>query len=161
VPPQASTQALEQQLTLLARRLAKPVRLHGPSGFTVLDRPAYQALAWIVDEGPLRATTLAKLVEVDLSVVSRQIKALEGVGFVHRQVDPEDARAFLVSVTEAGAQALATTREQRGEVLREVLADWPDDDRDSFVRLLGRFNIELEAAIARRQQPADEEPSQV
>lgn len=161
MPQPASTQALEQQLSLLARRLAKPVRLHGPSGFTVLDRPAYQALAWIVDEGPLRVTTLARLVEVDLSVVSRQIKALEGVGFVQRQVDPDDARAFLVSVTEAGAQAFATTREQRGEVLREVLADWPEDDRDAFARLLSRFNVELEAAIARRQVPADEAPQQV
>jgi len=121
----------------------------------VLDRPAYQALARIVDEGPLRATNLAKLVEVDLSVVSRQIKALEDVGFVQRQPDPADARASLVSVTEEGALAFAKTQQLRGEVLREVLTDWPEDDHEAFVRLLSRFNVELEAAIARRLAIAD------
>src|SRR3954452_4547115 len=120
---------LELQLALMARRLSKPVRLHGPSGFTVLDRPAYQALWRIVDEGPLRPTTLAGLLEVDLSVVSRQVRALEDVGFVQRQTDPGDARASLVSATESGRQAFERTRQQRTEVLDEVLAGWPDEER--------------------------------
>ena len=142
---------LERQLGLLARRLAKPVRLHGPSGWTVLDRPAFQALWRVVDEGPLRATALAALVEVDLSVVSRQLKALEAAGFVHREADPADARASLVTVTAAGQEAFDSVSRQRTEVLDEVLAAWPQDDRDQLERLLGRFNVELEAAIAHRQ----------
>lgn len=142
---------LELQLAVMARRLSKPVRLHGPSGFTVLDRPAYQALWRIVDEGPLRPTTLAGLLEVDLSVVSRQVRALEDVGFVQRQTDPADARASLVSATASGRDAFERTRQQRIEVLDEVLEGWPDDERACFVALLGRFNDQLEAAIARRQ----------
>lgn len=142
---------LEQQLSLLARRLSKPVRLHGPSGWTVLDRPAYQALWRIVDEGPLRLTALAGLLEVDLSVVSRQVRSLQDVGFVSRTPDPGDARAALVSATDSGREALDRTRKQRTEVLDTVLAQWNDEDRASFVRLLGRFNNELEAAIAERQ----------
>jgi DNA-binding MarR family transcriptional regulator len=145
------TSALEQQLNLLARRLSKPVRLHGPSGFTVLDRPAYQALWRIVEEGPLRPTALSVLLEVDLSVVSRQVRALEDVGFVSRTSDPADARAALVSATPSGLKAFDLTRKQRTEVLGEVLAAWPDDDRVALVRLLTRFNAELEAAISNRQ----------
>ena len=144
------TPELEQQLTLLARRLAKPVRLPGQSGFTVLDRPAYQALLRIVEDGPLRSTTLAKLVGVDLSVVSRQVKSLEDVGFVQRAADPADARAALVSATESGESALALARVKRTEVLDEVLDGWPDEDKDAFVRLLTRFTSELETAIERR-----------
>jgi DNA-binding MarR family transcriptional regulator len=146
-----ATTELELQLALMARRLSKPVRLHGPSGFTVLDRPAYQALWRIVDEGPLRPTTLAGLLEVDLSVVSRQVRALEDVGFVQRQTDPADARASLVSATDSGRQAFERTRQQRTEVLNEVLAGWPEDERATFVALLTRFNVQLEASIARRQ----------
>jgi DNA-binding MarR family transcriptional regulator len=144
------TPELEQQLTLLARRLSKPVRLPGQSGFTVLDRPAYQALLRIVEEGPLRSTALAKLVGVDLSVVSRQVSSLEEVGLVSRAPDPADARASLVTATEAGETALALARVRRTEVLDEVLADWPEEDKDAFVRLLARFNAELEVAIERR-----------
>lgn len=145
------TPELEQQLTLLARRLSKPVRLHGPSGWTVLDRPAYQALWRIVDEGPLRLTALAGLLGVDLSVVSRQVRSLEDNGFVSRTPDPGDARAALVSATGSGRAAFDQTRKQRTEVLDSVLAQWNDQDRESLVRLLGRFNVELEAAIAERQ----------
>jgi len=150
------TSALEQQLSLLARRLSKPVRLHGPSGWTVLDRPAYQALWRIVDEGPLRLTALAGLLEVDLSVVSRQVRSLVDNGFVSRTPDPGDARAALVSATDSGREAFDQTRKQRTEVLNSVLAQWDEDDKTSLVRLLGRFNVELEAAIAERQAAAQE-----
>ncbi|MGB8649410.1 MAG: MarR family transcriptional regulator [Mycobacteriales bacterium] len=146
---------LEQQLNVLARRLSKPVRLHGSSGHTVLDRPAYMALWRIVDEGPLRPTALAGLLEVDLSVVSRQVRALEDVGFVERRPDPADARAALVSATANGRAAFLRTQQQRAEVLDEVLADWPEQDRMNLVRLLTRFNVELEAAIATRQSAAE------
>jgi DNA-binding MarR family transcriptional regulator len=141
---------LEQQLNLLARRLSKPVRLHGSSGWTVLDRPAYQALWHIVDEGPLRLTALAGLLGVDLSVVSRQVRSLEDNGFVGRTPDPGDARAALVSVTQSGREAFDRTRKQRSEVLDAVLAQWSAQDRAELVRLLSRFNVELEAAIAER-----------
>lgn len=140
---------------MMARRLSKPVRLHGPSGFTVLDRPAYQALWRICDDGPVRPTTLAGLLEVDLSVVSRQVRSLEDAGFVQRETDPQDARAALISATDAGRTAFERTKQQRTEVLDEVLAEWPEDEREVFVRLLSRFNGQLEAAIARRRSEAD------
>ena len=149
------TQELELQLAMMARRLSKPVRLHGPSGFTVLDRPAYQALWRICDDGPVRPTTLAGLLEVDLSVVSRQVRSLEDAGFVQRETDPQDARAALISATDAGRTAFERTKQQRTEVLDEVLAEWPEDEREVFVRLLSRFNGQLEAAIARRRSEAD------
>jgi len=144
------TPELEQQLLLLARRLAKPVRMAGQSGFTVLDRPAYQTLLRIVEDGPLRSTALAKLVGVDLSVISRQVTSLEHVGFVHREPDPADARAALVTVTDAGREAYEKTRQARTELLQEVLGSWPEHDRHEFERLLTNFTSQLEAAIAER-----------
>ena len=151
-----SASDLEQQLSQLARRISRPVQLHGPSGHTVLDRPAYMTLWRLVDDGPFRPTVLAGLLEVDLSVVSRQLRALEDVGFVQREVDPADARATLVSPTEAGRQALLETRALRASVLSEALADWPERDRSDLVRLLARFNVDLDEAVARRHlSPAD------
>ena len=150
------TPELELQLAMMARRLSKPVRLHGPSGFTVLDRPAYQALWRICEEGPLRPTTLAGMLEVDLSVVSRQVRSLEDAGFVQRQTDPQDARAALVSATAAGREAFERTKQQRTEVLEEVLREWPEGERESFVTLLSRFNDQLESAITRRQAEAQQ-----
>jgi DNA-binding MarR family transcriptional regulator len=96
------------------------------------------------------------LLEVDLSVVSRQVRALEDVGFVQREADPADARAALVSATQAGREAFERTKQQRTEVLDEVLSGWPPEERETFVRLLSRFNEQLEAAIARRQAEAQQ-----
>lgn len=146
-----STTALEQQLTVLARRLSRPLRVHGPSGWTLLDRPAYQALWRIVEEGPLRPTALSGLLEVDLSVVSRQIRSLEDGGFVSRTPDPADARATLISATATGREAFASIAQQRSDVLGEVFVDWPEQDVEEFGRMLARFNRELEDVVARRQ----------
>lgn len=146
-----STTALEQQLSLLARRISRPVRLHGSSGWTLLDRPAYQALLRIVEEGPLRPTALSALLEVDLSVVSRQIRSLEDAGFVSRSDDPADARATLIVATPAGLDAFEAIAQRRSEVLGEVLVGWPEEDVAEFVRMLTRFNTELEATVARRR----------
>ena len=146
-----STTALEQQLTVLARRLSRPVRVHGPSGWTLLDRPAYQALWRIVEEGPLRPTALSGLLDVDLSVVSRQIRSLEDGGFVSRTPDPADARATLISATTTGREAFEAIAQRRTEVLAEVLVDWPEQDVAEFGRMLTRFNLELEDVVARRQ----------
>lgn len=141
--------ALEQQLLLLARRLSKPVRLPGPHGETVLERPAYQALWRIVEDGPLRPTALATLLEVDLSVVSRQVRALEEADLVTRVADPGDARAALVSATGTGLAVLAETKRQRTQLLDEVLQDWSEADKVALTELLGRFNAQLEATISR------------
>lgn len=140
---------LEQQLLVLTRRLAKPVRLPGPHGEMVLDRPAYQALWRIEEDGPLRPTALAALLEVDLSVVSRQVRALEDAELVTRVTDPADARAALVSATDLGLAVLAETRRQRTQLLDEVLHGWAEEDKVAFTELLTRFNTELEASIAR------------
>jgi len=142
---------LEQQLILLARRLQKPVRLPGPGGFTQLDRPAYHALWRIVEDGPLRPTALAGMLEVDLSVVSRQVRALEDAAFVVRTTDPVDARAALVSATEDGIAAFRETQRLRTQVLDDVLGEWSEQERATFVRLLTLFNAKLEASIAQRQ----------
>ncbi len=155
-----TTTALEQQLTVLSRRLAKPVRLHGPSGWTLMDRRAFGVLWRIAEEGPLRVTALAGLLEVDLSVASRQVRALVEAGYVRREPDPDDARAALVSVTTTGREAYESTAARRSDVLREVLAGWPAEDRSRFVDLLTRFNSDLEYSITQRQAVAeDAEPS--
>ena len=141
-----ATADLERQLALLARRLSRPVALHGEM---VLERPAYLALGYLVDEGPLRPTALAGLLAVDLSVVSRQLRALQDAGLVARDPDPSDARAALVRPTDAGLEALEETRRARRLVLDAALSGWSGRDRDDLERLLGQFQRDLDEAVAR------------
>ena len=147
--PGVQSTELERQLSALARRLMRPVRLFAAEG--TLDRADYHALARLVDDGPLRLTALAALLDLDLSVVSRQVRSLENAGLAARAADPLDARATLVAPTPQGRAALVETRRKRGEVLTAVLSTWPAADRTTFVDLLGRFNRDLDRAVAAHQ----------
>src|SRR4051794_30292364 len=47
-------------------------------------------------DGEQRCSALAAQAGVDVSVVSRQVAALERAGYVERRPDPEDGRASLI-----------------------------------------------------------------
>src|SRR4051812_25024861 len=67
-----------------------------------LGSQGFVALGAIHVAGPARVSDVARRLRVDLSVASRQVAALTAAGYVRRQPDPEDRRAQLVSLTEAG-----------------------------------------------------------
>ena len=142
---------LEKQLALVARRLSRPVKLHGPSEQALLDRPAFLALWRLVEDGPMRPTVLSGLLDLDLSVVSRQLKALEDAGLAQREADSCDARATLVGCSARGREVFELTAAKRAAVLDDALADWQAEDRAVFARLLCRFNTDLDAAVERRR----------
>jgi DNA-binding MarR family transcriptional regulator len=87
---------------------------------------------------------------VDVSVASRQVSALERAGYVERRPDPLDGRASLISLSPAGADALAHTREVRGQWAAEALADWTEDEARSFTALLEKLADGLDRAGRRR-----------
>ena len=145
---------LEKQLSLVARRLSRPVKLHGPSAVPLLDRPAFTALRRLVEDGPMRPTALAGLLELDLSVVSRQLKALEDAGFVSREPDPADARATLIAPTATGAEVYSQTWAKRAAILDEALGDWTAQSRADLAALLARFNADLDRVVERRRTDA-------
>lgn len=106
-----------------------------PSGAAVLSR---------LDElGPVRLSTLAGALCLDVSTVSRQVPVLERHGWVARERDPEDQRAQLLELTAAGRQVLADVRRSRLDVLRRLLPEWTEAELESFARQLRRFNDDV------------------
>jgi DNA-binding MarR family transcriptional regulator len=96
--------------------------------------------------GEQRCSALAAQVGVDVSVASRQVSALERSGYVQRRPDPLDGRASLIGLSPAGAEALAHTREVRGQWAAEALADWTEDEARSFTALLEKLADGLDRA---------------
>lgn len=102
-------------------------------------------LSCVVNEGPLRASALAGLVDSDPSTVSRQVAQLVRDGYVERRADQADGRASLLVATEKGA---ATHREHcrmRNERYQRMLAEWSERDVRKFTALLRRFTADFEA----------------
>jgi DNA-binding MarR family transcriptional regulator len=111
----------------------------GPDGASGMGRAQFTTLMALRRRSPRRLTSLAEEGRCDLSVLSRQIGALESSGLVERIRDPEDGRAFLVSLTERGSQTLDQIWSSRLANLRGHLADFEDADLDMAALILDRI----------------------
>jgi DNA-binding MarR family transcriptional regulator len=93
---------------------------------------------------PARAKDVARELHVDFSVASRQLTALATAGYIERQPDPDDRRAQLVSLTEAGVAALERAHDRIVAVFASALEDWTDTElaslTDALIRLRGDYD---------------------
>ena len=96
--------------------------------------------------GDQRCSVLALQLGVDVSVASRQIAVLERLGYVERRPDPQDGRASLLRLTEAGSAALAAARALRSEWALAALAGWDESEARLLSDLLDRLVTDLEMA---------------
>lgn len=110
-----------------------------------LGSQGFTALAVIHRAGSVRIGEVARRLGIDSSVASRQVAALMAAGHVDREPDPEDRRAWLVTVSEAGTRVLKETHRRMVDAFAGALADWPEDEvldlakglhrlRDDFAR---------------------------
>ena len=74
-------------------------------------------------EQGLRARELGAALGWDRSRVSHQVRRMEGRGLVSKGECPEDGRGTVVTLTEAGAQAIAAVAPKHVEKVRELFID--------------------------------------
>jgi DNA-binding MarR family transcriptional regulator len=119
------------------------------------DLPSFgwAVLVPLQQDGPQRCSALADRLGVDVSVASRQVAALERAGYVDRRPDPVDGRASLISLSAAGATALARTRAVRGAWAAAALSDWTDEEARALTAQLERLTTGLERAGRPRARP--------
>ncbi len=138
-------QATKTNLTPLADAL-RDVFMAARRRFTgsEQDKSVIALLAQLTACGPLRSADLAERACLDPSTVSRHLGSLEGDGYVDRTPDPDDGRAALLQVTDAGERYLAEVRQQRLAVLSDALSHWSDKDIATLTRLNRRLAEDLE-----------------
>lgn len=135
-----SLETIELEMAVLYRRITT-VTASRKNGN--LDRSAYLLLHRIGVHGAIGVKSLADEFQLDISTVSRQAAALEQKGYVRRIPDPADRRAFFMEITELGAKEYADYKTSRLARIRELLADWPEEETETFAVLLQKFNRAL------------------
>lgn len=118
-------------------------------GGVELDRPEIVAITTLGMHGSQRPSALAEALATGASNVSKIIARLEKQGLVTRSPDPDDARASLVLLTDAGNNVAASLSRAGDSLANELLRDWSATDRAEFERLLMAFD-EASTAYARR-----------
>ena len=133
-PVLAPADRLRRAVTLLHRRL----RQLGNDELTLTQS---SALASIVRRGPLTLGELAARENVAPPTVTKAVAALEDLGFVTREIDPDDRRVARVSGTAAGRRHLEEVISVRTAWLEGRLAELAPDEQQ---RLLDALEV-LEA----------------
>lgn len=101
------------------------------------EAPAAQwrTLSILRSEGPLRLGSLAAASRVTQPGMTRLVAQLADAGLVHRSSDPDDSRATVVAVTDAGLRALDAWLVQLRDALEPRFADLDDDDWAALSRV--------------------------
>ena len=138
--PEEIYERLQYQTALFARR-AERVRMGGVGEQrNSMDRAAYLLLNRLDREGPVGVKALAQSMGIDSSTVTRQVAPLVDGALVDRVPNPHDGRAVLLELSPLGRERLEEVRASRQALMRELLASWPQEDRELFCALLTRYN---------------------
>ncbi|MFD1813234.1 MarR family winged helix-turn-helix transcriptional regulator [Rhodococcus gannanensis] len=86
-----------------------------------------------------RPSAVAEDLRVTQSALSRQIAQAESLGYVARTPDPRDGRATLLSLTDAGVEALRVHREAQLDWALSMMSDWTDEEVRDLTDRLGRL----------------------
>ncbi|RYL95016.1 MarR family transcriptional regulator [Sporolactobacillus sp. THM7-4] len=133
---------IEYEVIMLLRRADFKKTLDGRANS--LFRSGYLILSTLLAHSPLTVRELADIFQLDLSTISRQIKALESRGLVARKIGARDGRVNQIYITDSGKKSVTALKEDRLSVYQELLDDWTDEEKNAFAGLLARFNRKIE-----------------
>ena len=115
-----------------------------------LDRSATLLLARLEAQGPMTVAELSAAFGLDVSTVHRQVAAAMRAGLIERLADPEGGQAKVHRPTAVGSARLADELAARGTAAAQVLEGFSQDELETYVRLMRRFNEGVERV---REQP--------
>jgi DNA-binding MarR family transcriptional regulator len=104
-----------------------------------LDRAAMVVLRQLDNSGSMRLSELAVTLEVENPHITRQVHILEQRGYAKRSPDPNDKRAQLIELTDAGSEAAERLRITSRTGIQDALAHWSSKDLEKLADLLHRM----------------------
>jgi DNA-binding MarR family transcriptional regulator len=108
---------------------------------------AFQVLDAIESGGPLTVNGVAHALGIDQPRASRLVARAVEAGLVRRGADPDDGRRSILALTPRGARVLGEGHRARRAAVEAALAGWPDEDRETFARLLRAYVSGWERAV--------------
>ena len=127
-------------------RLSRRLRKHDLAGLTPSQLSTLSSVGLC---GPVRLGDLAAAERIAPSTLTRLVNVLEDRGYLVRQPAPDDARAYLVTITAEGREALERIRTEATSLLTDILLTLPADQL-----------VALEAALPALEQLAGLAPDQ-
>lgn len=105
-----------------------------------LRGPGLLMLQMIKRKGPITATEIAQLLQMDKAMVSRQLAKLRELGFVDAEPSADDRRVILLTASDEAHRLVEEIRHRWGDAYHERFAGWDEHDLEALRSLLHRFN---------------------
>ncbi|WP_448002977.1 MarR family winged helix-turn-helix transcriptional regulator [Agromyces bauzanensis] len=135
--------SVDEQLRLLFVRVRAVWKEAAAAVHPELQPVGYKILSAIVRRGPMHAGAIAAELEIDKSVVSRQIRHLQALGLAVGVTDPKDGRARIIQPTPQAIDSVGQKSSRLQRQLYRQLRTWSAEDVDQLARLLGRLTSEV------------------
>ncbi|GAB7045286.1 MarR family winged helix-turn-helix transcriptional regulator [Catenuloplanes indicus] len=133
-PSPDSLNSLPELFWAVARRLRHASR-ETLAPFSITPSQS-RALGVLSHHGPLRPSAVAEHLHIAPRSATEVIDGLEALGYAARHPDPDDRRATLVSLTDAGTAAGEAIKAARRAEADRLFGALPDDDRAALDRIL-------------------------
>ncbi|KPK08583.1 MAG: hypothetical protein AMJ64_03025 [Betaproteobacteria bacterium SG8_39] len=101
-----------------------------------LTRSQWWVLTHLFRAQGVTQSELAEVLEIEKPTLGRLLDRLEAKGWVRREHDAKDRRAWRVYLSESAEPAMKTMRAVAAEVRRDAMAGLSADEREHFVDLL-------------------------
>lgn len=134
---------LERELRILLRRAGAVATAMARRIHPGLEASAYPLLAHIADHPGVRGSELASHFGVGRATISRQLSRLHALGLVAREVDPDDSRGQLITLTPDGEARLHAAHTGRVTSITEALEGWDRSDVATLATLLHRYSEDV------------------
>jgi DNA-binding MarR family transcriptional regulator len=89
-------------------------------------------------------TELSKELSIDNSAITGLVDRLERSGFARREINPDDRRTFLISITDLGKEEIEKAKTVVHEVNAEIKKDFSEEEVDAFKRILNAMLTRFE-----------------
>ena len=131
---------LESELADFWRRGRSRTRRRAQEIHPKLDPACYPLLMVLARDDSVRMSELAAALDLEKSTVTRQVDAVVRLGLAERGLDPDDARARTVRMTDEGRQRFDAVVQSAVDDWRLRLSQWNPDDIRTLSHLLRRLN---------------------
>ncbi len=125
--------ALYSRFETLLYKLARVMSQCSAGESDRLPVPHYMMMRVLADKGPIRVSELAEQIGAKPSAASMLLNALDEAGYIHRETDPTDRRATLVSLSDTGRARVEAVDEKRRGFMHTITSRLTPEQLDSLI----------------------------
>ncbi|PQZ89521.1 hypothetical protein CQ018_15260 [Arthrobacter sp. MYb227] len=114
----------------------------------MLDPGAITMVRILRAMGPQRPSALAARMVTGASNISKIAARLQDAGIIHKLADPQDSRASLLALTDAGQDTADALGRSGDSLVEELIGHWPAADKSALLRLVSKFEAETRRVAA-------------